>query len=90
MVATGSLTTTVSSKGQVILPAALRQRRRWGAGTKLVVEDTEDGLLLRAAPLFAPTTMDEVFGCLKYDGPTVTLEEMDEAVLAEAARRAGD
>lgn len=52
-----------------------------------VVEDTVDGVLLRAAPVFPPTTVDEVFGMIKYDGPTVTLEEMDAGVLAEAARR---
>ena len=76
-----------STKGQVILPNAVRRRRRWDAGTKLIVEDTADGVLLRAAPLFPPTTVDEVCGILKYDGPTVTLEEMDAGVLAEAARR---
>ena len=40
-------TTVVSTKGQVILPKAIRQRRRWDAGTRLVVEDTPDGVLLR-------------------------------------------
>jgi hypothetical protein len=25
-------------------------------------------------------TVDEVFGCLKYDGPASSIEEMDEAV----------
>jgi AbrB family looped-hinge helix DNA binding protein len=29
-------TTVVSTKGQVILPKAIRQRRRWDAGTRLV------------------------------------------------------
>ena len=40
-------TTVVSTKGQVILPKAIRQQRRWEAGTRLVVEDTPDGVLLR-------------------------------------------
>lgn len=82
-----TLTTTVSTKGQVILPNAVRRRRRWDAGTKLIVEETADGVLLRAAPLFPPTTVDQVAGMLKYDGPAKTLEEMDAAVLAEAERR---
>lgn len=47
------LTTTVSTKGQVILSKGIRQRKRWDAGTRLTVEDTEDGALLKAAPLFA-------------------------------------
>ncbi|MET0743583.1 MAG: AbrB family transcriptional regulator [Microvirga sp.] len=81
------LTTIVSTKGQVILPKAIRQRRCWDAGTRLVVEETPDGVLLKAAPLFPPTRMDEVFGTLKHHGPPKTIEEMDAAVVAEARRR---
>lgn len=84
------LTTTLSTKGQLILPKAIRQRRHWDAGTELIVEDTPDGVLLKAAPLFAPTRMDEVFGSLPFDGPPKTLEEMDAGILAEARRRARD
>jgi hypothetical protein len=28
----------------------------------------------------ADSTLDEVYGCIPYDGPPVSLEEMDEAV----------
>ena len=42
------LTTTVSTKGQVVLPKAVRATLRWGAGTRLVVENTPDGVLLIA------------------------------------------
>ncbi|MGA9866070.1 MAG: AbrB family transcriptional regulator [Acetobacteraceae bacterium] len=81
------LTTTLSTKGQVILPAEIRRRRHWDAGTKLVVEDTPDGVLLKAAPLFAPTKMEDVFGCLPYDGPPRTIEEMNASIEAEVMRR---
>jgi AbrB family looped-hinge helix DNA binding protein len=81
------LTTKVSSKGQVILPKSIRQRRNWDAGTRLVVEDTAEGVLLKAAPVFEPTCSDAVFGILKVSGPPRTLEEMDAGVLAEARRR---
>lgn len=84
------VTTTLSTKGQVILPKALRDRRNWTPGVRLQVEETEDGLLLRRAPLFTPTTLEDVFGVLKRPGVAISLEEMDQAVLAEAARRAGD
>lgn len=73
-------TTVMSTKGQVILPKAMRERRHWSPGTRLTVEDTPDGVLLRTAPLFEPTTIDQVFGCLKYDGPPKSLEEMDAAI----------
>lgn len=84
---TAKLTTSVSTKGQVILPKAIRSRRNWNAGTKLIVEDTPQGVLLKAAPLFKPTTMDEVFGCAKYDGAAKTIEEMDAGIVAEVKRR---
>lgn len=73
-------TTVMSTKGQVILPKAVRENRRWSPGTRLTVEETPDGVLLRAAPLFEPTTLDQVFGCLKYDGPPKSLEDMDVAI----------
>jgi AbrB family looped-hinge helix DNA binding protein len=80
-------TTTVSTKGQVILPHAIRRKRHWGPGTKLIVEDTPEGVLLKAASLFPPTKIDDVFGCLKYEGPAKTIEEMDAAIEAEVRER---
>lgn len=44
--------TTVSSKGQVVLPAAARRRLRLTRGERLAVELREGGVLLR--PLNAP------------------------------------
>jgi AbrB family looped-hinge helix DNA binding protein len=81
------LTVRLSTKGQVILPKSIRQRRHWDAGTRLVVEETTDGVLLKTAPSFGPTKPEEVFGSLKVSGPPKTLEEMDAGVLAEARRR---
>jgi AbrB family looped-hinge helix DNA binding protein len=87
MAAVETLTTSVSTKGQVILPKAIRQRRNWGAGTRLVVEDTAEGVLLKPAPVFAPTRPENVAGMLAYRGPPKTLEEMDAAITAEVRRR---
>ncbi len=81
------LTTTVSTKGQVILPSAIRQRREWGAGTRLTIEETAEGVLLKPAPAFAETRPEDVFGALPWKGTPKTLEEMDAGVLAEARRR---
>lgn len=83
-----NLTTLVSTKGQVILPKAIRDQRRWSAGTRLTVEETPDGVLLRAAPLFPPTTIDEVAGMLRHGAKPLSLDDMDAAVAAEAKRRA--
>jgi AbrB family looped-hinge helix DNA binding protein len=80
-------TTVMSTKGQVILPKAVRDLRGWRAGTKLTVEDTPDGVILKPEPLFPLTTLDEVYGCLKWEGPPKTLEEMDAGIDAEIAER---
>ena len=81
------LTTTVSTKGQVILPKAIRQRRNWQPGTRLMVEDTPEGVLLTAVPVFAPTRPVDVAGMLAYRKPPKTLEEMDAAITSEVTRR---
>ncbi|QUS39632.1 AbrB/MazE/SpoVT family DNA-binding domain-containing protein [Tardiphaga alba] len=83
-----NLTTLVSTKGQVILPKAIRDQRNWPVGTRLTVEETPEGVLLKAAPLFPATTIDEVVGILRYKGKPLSLEEMDAALSAEAKRRA--
>jgi AbrB family looped-hinge helix DNA binding protein len=87
MPSTPKLTVRLSAKGRVTLPKSVPQRRHWDAGTRLVVEDMVDGVLLKAAPSFEPTRSDEVFGSLKVSGPPKTLEEMDAGVLIEARRR---
>lgn len=82
------ITTTVSTKGQVVLPAAVRKRHGWGAGTKLVVEETPQGVLLKAnSPFGPPTRPEDVFGCAKYKGPPISIEEMDKAIEREVLRR---
>ena len=81
------LTTTVSTKGQVILPKAIRRALRWEAGTRLVVENTPEGVLLKPEPAFAETRPEDVFGCLAYDGAPKSLSDMQAGVLAESKRR---
>jgi AbrB family looped-hinge helix DNA binding protein len=84
------ISTVISTKGQVILPKAIRDLRDWTAGTQLIVEDTPEGVLLKAAPVFAETSLEDVFGVLKHGGPALSLEAMDAAVASEAKRRARD
>ncbi len=87
MAATG-LTTTVSTKGQVILPKAIRDQLQWDAGTRLAVEHTADGVLLKPlATAFARTQPEDVFGSLPYKGEPKSIEEMRAGVAMEARRR---
>ncbi|HEX4111166.1 MAG TPA: AbrB/MazE/SpoVT family DNA-binding domain-containing protein [Stellaceae bacterium] len=81
------LRTTLSTKGQVILPKAIREQRQWKAGTSLTVEDTAEGVLLKAAPIFPPTRPEDVFGMLRYKGAPKSVEQMDAGIAAEVKRR---
>jgi AbrB family looped-hinge helix DNA binding protein len=80
-------TTVVSTKGQVILPKSLRDKRDWKPGTRLIVEETVDGITLKRAPVFAPTRPQDVYGSLSYKGPPKTIEEMNASIVAEVRRR---
>ncbi len=87
---TTDLTTTVSTKGQVILPKAIRDQLHWDAGIRLVVEHVAGGVLLKpvTAP-FASTRPEDVFGCLSYKGKAKSVEEMDAGIAARLRRAAG-
>ena len=80
-------TTKLSSKGQIVLPKTIREAKKWKAGTEFIVEDRPEGILLRPAPFFPRTTLDQVAGCLKYAGPPLTIEDMDKAIAEEVRRR---
>jgi AbrB family looped-hinge helix DNA binding protein len=87
MSAKQKLTTTVSTKGQVILPKAIRESLHWPAGTELEVQDTPEGVLLKAKPAFTPTRPKDVFGSLPYKGPAKSFADMEAGIAAEAKRR---
>lgn len=73
-------TTSLSSKGQVIIPKPIRVFHNWQAGQKLQIIDTAEGVLLRPAPTFAETTLEQVTACLPYLGPAKSLAEMEDAI----------
>ena len=76
-------TTTVSTKGQVILPKPIRDARRWAAGTRLEVIEMPEGVLLKAVVKKA-RALDDVVGMLARTGPALSTDDMDAAVVAEA------
>jgi len=55
------MTSTISSKGQITLPAALRKRLGWKPGTKLEFDELDQGILAR--PAFDAAEMQAVLGC---------------------------
>lgn len=80
------LTTTLSSKGQIIIPSALRTAHHWEAGTEFIIEDTGDGVLLKPRKPFPATCLESGLGCAGYTGPAKSLEEIEQG-LNEAMRR---
>ena len=79
--------TRLSTKGQVILPKAVRDAQHWGAGQELVVEEISGGVLLRASKPFAATRFDDVFGSLAGAAKAMTDGEIDSALKAAAKKR---
>jgi AbrB family looped-hinge helix DNA binding protein len=78
--------TRLSTKGQLIIPKALRDRHGWAAGTELVVEDRVDGVIVRLAKSLPPTDFEDLVGSTGYRGPARSLDDM-EAAIARGARR---
>jgi AbrB family looped-hinge helix DNA binding protein len=86
------VTTTLSSKGQVVLPRSVREARGLREGAKFEVIDAGEDIVLRQIGKqrvdFPPTTKDDLLAArIKYDGPPVSIEDMDRAVQEEAKRR---
>ena len=82
-------TTKLSSKGQVVLPKAVRDARRWRAGTRFAVEEVKDGVLLRPLRPLPSSKFEEVFGCLPYKGRPKTLKQMERAIAKGVRERHG-
>ncbi|WP_295440863.1 AbrB/MazE/SpoVT family DNA-binding domain-containing protein [uncultured Thiodictyon sp.] len=80
-------TIRLSTKGQLVIPADLRARHHWGAGTEFFIEDRGDALVLRATKPFEPTSVEESLGCTGYAGPVKSLEAMGAGVAADLRRR---
>ena len=72
--------TTLSTKGQVIIPKNIRHQCHWESGQKLTIITTEEGVLLRAQPLSKTHTLEAVAGCLSYAGQTKSIEDMAAAI----------
>jgi AbrB family looped-hinge helix DNA binding protein len=81
--------TKMSAKGQVVIPKAVRDRLQWKEGAALDVVETGSGVLLRPSGTERERITIEEFRRRHppQPGPRLTLEQMNEAVLREAARR---
>lgn len=78
----------VSSKGQIVLPAALRRRLGMGAGARIEVLEEPDGLKLRVVQPVASTDLSGLAGMVKARARGVPrrLEDFDPASLLVRSR----
>ena len=81
--------TLLSTKGQIVIPKALREARGWHAGMSLAVEEVPEGLLLRPAAqdtLFPPTTIERAVGSAGYEGPRLSDADLARALDEEGRK----
>ncbi len=78
----------VSSKGQIVLPAALRRRLGMGAGARLEVLEEADGLRLRVVRAVAAASVSDLAGMIKVPARGIArrLEDFDPATLRDVGR----
>lgn len=73
---------TLSSKGQLVIPARLRTLLGLRPGDRLALRLEPDGLRLTPQTMGKTTSARERIGCSGYGGPAVALERMDPALYA--------
>ena len=71
---------TITAKGQTTLPKAIRDSLAVKTGDKVRYVVLDEGVLILPV---RPTT--RLYGILKYDGPPISLEDMDRAIAEGAA-----
>ncbi len=81
-------TLLISSKGQIVLPAALRRKLAWGAGSRLEALEEPDGLKLRIVKAAPVSDVTQLAGMVKAPrrGVPRSLQDFDAA--AVVAKRA--
>lgn len=77
-------TITMSSKGQVTLPAAMREKFRLSAGTKLIVTENPNGEIILKVK---SSDVSRLRGIIGYRGPPVSIEDMNAAIEKAATTR---
>lgn len=78
-------TATLTSKGQVTIPASVRAALGLDAGSRIEFVEIDQG---RFAIIPVTATMQELKGVLRKPARHVTIEDMNEAIASEAAKSA--
>ncbi|MAZ78052.1 MAG: AbrB family transcriptional regulator [Legionellaceae bacterium] len=80
-------TSHLSSKGQVVIPKALRAMQGLKSGVVFKVKAVDKGILLTPVHSDATLKAEDVVGCLKYKGPKKSLKDMEAAIQKGALKR---
>ena len=76
----------ITAKGQITLPADMRRALDLNIGDQITFEPQPDGSLLLKKKR---GSIADLSGLLKYDGPPVSIEDMNEGIRRAAENRYG-
>ena len=65
--------TTLSSKGQIVIPKEIREKHDWQFGQLIDMEDRGDYVVMRLMRGFQRTTVADLAQCLTRNGPVFPL-----------------
>lgn len=77
---------TLKSRGQITLPKALLDELHLKSGDRIAFERNDDGSYVLRPKTVSVASLKGILKD-KYQGPPKTVEEMQEAILENAARR---
>jgi AbrB family looped-hinge helix DNA binding protein len=78
----------MSSKGQVVVPKALRDSKGIGAGSEVEFVDHPEGVLMKLSQRKKKYTLDDLLNALPpYKGPPVTDQMIQEGIDAAMQER---
>lgn len=80
--------TTMSTKGQIVLPLPIRTALGLVPGSELEVIAEGDQVILRRPSRFKPVSAEEALGCAGYQGPARSVDDMNQGVASMLRQRA--
>jgi len=80
--------TTLSSKGQIVIPLQIRNIHGWKPGISFTIIDKDDSLILQPINTKKTASLEDVIGCAGYQGKKKSQAEMDAGILEEAKQQA--
>lgn len=74
-------TATLSSKGQLVIPSEFRRKHHLKAGDSLIIEDSEDGIIIRKTEeIEKKHPISSLFGSIGYSGKPKSIDDMENGI----------